>query len=57
MSAQPSYLRALTSGWKSLLVGFVAVGVLAPATAAHADPSVAEIERQDRKSTRLNSSH
>lgn len=46
MSAQPSCPRALTSGWKSLLVGFVAVGVLAPATAAHADPSVAEIERQ-----------
>ena len=46
MSAQPRCLRAPTSGWKSLLVGFVAVGVLAPATAAHADPSVAEIERQ-----------
>jgi peptidoglycan DL-endopeptidase CwlO len=46
VSAQHRLLRALTGGWKPLLVGFVAVGVLAPAAAAHADPSVQQIEAQ-----------
>jgi septal ring factor EnvC (AmiA/AmiB activator) len=46
VSAQQRLLHALTSGWKPLLVGFMAVGVLAPAAAAHADPSVQQIEAQ-----------
>jgi cell wall-associated NlpC family hydrolase len=46
VSAQHRLLRALIGGWKPLLVGFVAVGVLAPAAAAHADPSVQQIEAQ-----------
>jgi peptidoglycan DL-endopeptidase CwlO len=46
VSAQHRRLRALTSGCKPLLMGFVAVGVLAPAAAAHADPSVQQIEAQ-----------
>jgi cell wall-associated NlpC family hydrolase len=46
VSAQHRLLRALTGGWKPLLMGLVAVGVLAPAAAAHADPSVQQIEAQ-----------
>lgn len=46
MFAQRSRLRALIGGWKPLLVAAVAVAILAPATAAHADPSVAQIEQQ-----------
>ena len=47
MSAQHNrLLRALTGGWKPLLVGFAAVGVLAPAAAARAEPSVQQIEAQ-----------
>lgn len=46
MFAQRSRLRALTSGWKPLLVPLVAAAILAPATAAHADPTVAQIEQQ-----------
>lgn len=46
MSAQRRWLRALTSGWMPLLVGIVVVGVLAPASAAHADPTVQQIQKQ-----------
>jgi peptidoglycan DL-endopeptidase CwlO len=46
VSAQHRLLRALTGGWKPLLMGLVAVGVLAPAAAAHADPTVQQIEAQ-----------
>jgi cell wall-associated NlpC family hydrolase len=44
--AQRSRLRALTGGWKPLLAVLVAAAILAPATAAHADPSVSAIEQQ-----------
>jgi cell wall-associated NlpC family hydrolase len=46
VSAQRRYLHALTGGWRPLLVGIVAVVIFAPATAAHAEPSVQEIQRQ-----------
>jgi peptidoglycan hydrolase CwlO-like protein len=39
-------LRALTGGWKPLLVGFMGMGVLTLAVAAHAEPSVQQIEAQ-----------
>jgi peptidoglycan hydrolase CwlO-like protein len=41
-------LRALTGRWNPLLVGFVAVGVLAPAAVARADPSAQQVEAQIR---------
>jgi peptidoglycan DL-endopeptidase CwlO len=46
VSAQPRLLRALTGSWKPLLVGFIGMGVLTPAAAAHAEPSVQQIEAQ-----------
>jgi cell wall-associated NlpC family hydrolase len=44
--AQRRWLRALTSGWKPLLVGIVAVGIFAPATAALATPSAQDVQQQ-----------
>jgi cell wall-associated NlpC family hydrolase len=44
--AQRRWLRALTSGWKPLLVGIVAVGIFAPATAAYAAPSAQDVQQQ-----------
>jgi cell wall-associated NlpC family hydrolase len=40
--------------WKPLLLGAVAVGILAPATAAHAAPSAAQLQKQiQAESTKL----
>jgi peptidoglycan DL-endopeptidase CwlO len=44
--AQRRWLRAVAGGWKPLLLTAVALAVFVPGTAAHADPSVAQINEQ-----------